>query len=297
MALRMNRESGRELFELCRFAVIWDIGDFVEDVGIMPEQLQRYFNGECDLSEQDLCSLAGNCGKSADDLREILVAAYERGVKREQQDREEEALRAERLEALIKARRKREELEACEQRILEELGAFGITRVQADNPEYPLEGYYAPKFLLYYLDKEEALPLLQAKLAALSDEDLLFQGGNALFWAAGSDLAYEKLLILADRKDFIAAHIHDRGKEGQTVLHYYAHRYSARPEGVALLAGWGADIDATDDDLWTPLHNAAASQNDAVFAALIALGAKSTKNAAGDYPRTIADWLDALDAW
>ncbi|MCL1847707.1 MAG: ankyrin repeat domain-containing protein [Coriobacteriia bacterium] len=190
-----------------------------------------------------------------------------------------------------------EQLEKCEREVLEELAPYGIKRIYNSKGRYPPDDFYALKFIIYFLDKPKELPKLEALLATCSDDDLLYKGTNALMWAADAELAYEKLLLLADRKDFIATHIMGREPDGRTVLHRYASRKFAPAEGVKLLLDWGADVNAIDDELWTPLHDAARSQNDSVYGELEKYGAVSTRNSSGDSPMTISERLYALDLW
>ncbi len=118
--------------------------------------------------------------------------------------------------------------------------------------------------------------MLLELLKTYNDEDLISDGENALMWAAKSTLNYDKLLLLKQSKpDFVAQHFHDRGLEGRTVLHYAAGGVDDSAEAIKILVEWGADVNAQDDYLWTPLHEAALDNGhcDRRFAALKACGA------------------------
>ena len=295
--IRMNKKSGIALLVFCQPHYFMDWADLMELTGIRLERLQEYFSGVREMTEQDMRKIARVCGKEPDDLRSLLTEAYRRGVA-EEKGRHEQELR---YQQLVKKREEEEKIrlehEKRKKAILEDLSPFGITRIYETEGEYLFDDYYPLKFIIHFLWKEEMLPKLKDLLATCTDDDLVYGDSNALLWTADSNLAYEKLLLLADRKEFINKHIMSRWRHGRTVLHYYASRSIASGNGVQLLIDWGADVNATDDYLWTPLHEAEAAQHDPVVSALVRNGAISTRNSLGDFPHTIRDRLDAIDAW
>ncbi len=154
------------------------------------------------------------------------------------------------------------------------------------------------KFILENLGsfKEQALT---DYLRSFSDEELILDGENVLMWASRSYFIYEILLLLQDRTEFIAQHIRDRGKKGMTALHYAARRDDSG-RAIPLLVEWGAEVNAQDDYLWTPLHDAgdANQGNDKRWDALLACGADKTMiNKNGDTAEDVQFRQDAIDAW
>ncbi len=59
------------------------------------------------------------------------------------------------------------------------------------------------------------------------------------------------------KADFISEHIHDKGHGGRTALHYAAGGKDDNANTIRLLVEWGADVNAQDDALFTPLHELA----------------------------------------
>ena len=294
--IEMNAMSGKRLYELCQPYIGMDIFDFVEEIGIFPEHLYKFFNGERSLLEEELEKFARVCHMEKDVLRENLNSAFEAQIEKL---REEQALRKSIEEYEEERARKKERdafLAAREAEILAELKEYGIDRIW-DRVDYSFEDYYPLMFIMGLMNKEEYLPKLEALLKTCRDEDLVYKNSNALMWAADSDLSYEELLMLEDRKDFISQYIGRKDRIGRTALHRYAGRRFANPDGIDLLVEWGADVNAKDDYLWTPLHDAEATQSGPLIGRLNRLGAKSSRNNEGKTPEAIGDWLDALDAW
>jgi hypothetical protein len=111
------------------------------------------------------------------------------------------------------------------------------------------------------------LPILEETLMAASDEDLtdVHTETNALMWAASGWLTAEKLRMLRRcRPEWVASHIRCTDKGGWTPLHYLAVGADDNPDSVALLAEWGADINArSKTDGRSALHDhAACNTND-----------------------------------
>ncbi|MDR0848719.1 MAG: ankyrin repeat domain-containing protein [Propionibacteriaceae bacterium] len=300
--LRMNEASGAALYKFCcdnSFEFITDIGEFIETVGIYSHVLQQYFSGQSDMTAAHVASIARACGREPRGLRGLLEYEYEVAEERE---RRKKKLETKMEKAQVKRQKKAEEEAWRNERmkeILVELAPFGITRIQDDSRDCPIRGYYPIKFVLYYLNDEEYLPVLEEYLSGLSDDDLVYEDSNALMWG-GHELYDQKLALLADRKEFIQAHVADSGPKGRTALHYAASSdESCAPEAMTLLVEWGADVNAQDDYGWTPLHDVAVrnSRNHRSWETLERLGARSIKNAAGDTPGNIQDRLDAIDAW
>lgn len=182
--------------------------------------------------------------------------------------------------------------------ILKQLQEYGITKIHDDSNKCPINDFYLLKFVMYYMEKKEYLPKLAALLSTCSDDDLIYGDTNALMWA-GTYLAHEKLLLLQDRKDFIQKHIMDTNSIGMTALHFTAGAYDDEPDAIRLLVKWGADVNAKDKYLWTPLHEAACRNHDNTgsLRALYKCGAIESKNDRGDTPSQLQDRLDAIDAW
>lgn len=143
----------------------------------------------------------------------------------------------------------------------EQLLFYGIMAPNAqDDIEDFLFSFHASPLshIMVYLKQKEYLPKLKALLEVLSDEDLCFRGENAILWAAGSALGLEKLLLLKECKaHFVAKHLRDKGYAGRTALHYAACGCEDSAETMYLLVQWGADVNARDDALFTPLHELA----------------------------------------
>ena len=298
--VEMNETSGKSLYELCRpymnvFESGMDFFDFVEEIGMFPEQLNKYFSGEQNLPGEDLAKFARVCRMEKDNLRESLNSAFNEQLEklRKEQALKEEIEKSKEEHALQKERWAF--LEARKAEILAELKEYGIANI-LDTADYPFEDYYPLMFIMGYLKQKECLPKLEALLKTCSDEDLVYKNSNALMWAADSELSYEELLLLEDRKDFISQYIGQKDRIGRTALHRYANSRFANPDGIDLLVEWGADVNAKDDYLWTPLHDAASRQSP-LFGRLCQHGAISSQNDEGRTPDAIWDWIDALDAW
>ena len=294
--IKMNEAAGGRLFELCRRDIYWDIGDFVEETGMPIERLNDYFGGRRDLEEEDLAKFARACRMEKDAMAECLVSAIAEEEEKLRQEkalqetidkgREEDALRREK-EALYNARRAE---------IMADLAEYGVDHIY-DGGNYQVEDYYRLKFVMRFLRCEGGLPKLEALLKICTDEDLVYKDTNALMWASGSKLSYQILLLLKNRKGFISRHIGQKDGMGRVALHYYAGNSGADPDGIDLLVEWGADVNAKDDRLWSPLHCAESRQDDELAGRLIKLGAVSSKDSEGYTPEAIRDQLDAIDAW
>lgn len=295
MDIKMNEGAGQELYQLCKpFTNFWEHGmdwaDFIETLGISTIDLDTYFAGEKDLPQEHLRRIAWTCLTTPERLTDRLNAAYNKWIQ------EQEEARLKEIERQNK-QAEQDKMDALERKILAELAPYDITKVYKNSKYYPLEEYYPLKFIMNYLENPDKLKLVKERLEAMTDEELVHKDSNALMWAADSLLSYQLILLLTERKEFIAQHIRDQRKDGQTVLHLYANHRSSKPEGIELLVGWGADVNAKDEQLWTPLHDAQACQNDAMVAALYKAGAVSSQNIDGNTPGDIRFRMDAFDAW
>lgn len=88
-----------------------------------------------------------------------------------------------------------------------------------------------------------------------------------------------------------AVTIDSRDREGDTPLHVMAWRNDL--EGVEILVGAGANVDAVGDMGETPLHVAITQRNAAMVAALLQAGARDDiRSEFGDTPRDRASGCD-----
>ena len=299
--LKMNKTSGQKLYELClpymNMANGMDFGDFIEETCIPIYKLEQYFNGERAVSEEDMVRFAYVCRMSIEKLEDILRAAY---IEQEEKIKEEKRMVAAHLQWEEERRLKekaKEEMATQKANILTELKLYGIEDIYIDSKLYSLANYYPLKFIMRYVADEIYLPKLTVLLEGCTDDDLVYKREHALVWAADSKLSYAILRLLENRKEWITAYINRPVDQGRTALHHYACSNVANPDGIDLLLRWGADVNAKDDYLWTPLHEAEACQNDTLVSRLYKLGAKSSVNSDGDTPADIRFRLDAIDAW
>ncbi len=323
--LKMNDDTGDMLYALCKPHMYGrDKIKFIEKVQISPKILKQYFHGERDLSLEHLTRLAAACNMEISVFMAKTAAAYKTD---EEKEREREELRRrslirdeerhlreekekQRHEEYMTRWREEHPLEAkakeeAQKRIDEAkqlLLQYGITGYYKDDVENFVNGSasYRLRYILKNSNHLSYVPRLAALLETISDEELIYEGENALHWAAYSSHNYEKLLLFKDRAEFIKAHIGDRGKEGRTALHYASKGLSDDGLAIRLLVDWGADVNAQDDYLWTPLHDAGNSNqnNERRWQALIDCGADSSlKTDEGQTAWAIRGYQDALDAW
>ncbi len=324
-SLKMNEDTGSVLYYLCKPHMTGiNKSEFIEKVQIHPKVLKQYFKGKRDLSLEHLSRLAHVCHMDMSVFMAKIADAYKTDEEKEQEREElrrrslkrdeERHLREEnekrRHEEYMARWREEHPLEAkakdeMQKRIDEAkqlLLQYGITGYYKDDIENFADGCtsYRLRYILNNLIYLSNVPRLADLLETISDEELIYEGENALHWAAYSSHNYEKLLLFKDRAEFIKAHIGDRGKEGKTALHYASKGLSDDGRAIRLLVEWGADVNAQDDYLWTPLHDAGNSNqhNEMRWQALIDCGADSSlKTDDGQTAWDIRDYQDALDSW
>lgn len=307
-SIPMNEKTGRMLHALCvsllnEGPVPLDMAAVAQGAGMDIETLERYCKGTQDMLPEHLIRMAEKCcSGDAAALKAVFAAAYTKGEEEKREKAIEKAAEVERLRLCEEEWRKEAEenrrLEALKRHILTDLHEYGIKSIYTESEEYPLDDYYPLKFIIHYLNDKEYLPKLEALLRTFGDEALVYKDSNALMWS-GYVLAFEKLKLLENRKNFIAAHINDCGPKGKTALHYAAEGWYDDPDALKLLAGWGADVNAKDDALWTALHVIASRNQDnrGSWKVLTELGAENSEDTLGQTPGSIQFRLDALDAW
>ena len=301
--IKMNEMSGQLLYECFRNSTNFmktgiDDLDAMEMIGIPFDIMGQYFKGRRDLPQKHLYQIAVACGIEWDVLSCKLNAACDKAVT------EKQRIEAEELEC----RRQRAEAEQRKQRteaIMRDLRKYGVESVSNDIG-YTFDAYYPLKFIIHFLHDKAYLPKLAQLLQSCKDLDLVHGDGNALMWAA-EYLSFDKLMMLADRNDFIAAHIQDRSPCGHSILHHIVDSLSSHEEiakAIHLVAECGADVNALDHNLWTPLHYVAHNyeRNKLLWDALLSCGAdKTLKNKDGNTPdevwRLAEERREALDAW
>lgn len=302
--MKMDRAAGLMLYELCMENMLYciDFSDLIEDLGLDFDLVSEYFRGARDLPEDHLLRFARVCRKEPARLRQLIEQKYKNQAwlerKQEERDRAQQQRAANRQRSRELEEWKKNRVLTAGEKIAAELKEYGIDRTYGAKG-YSEADYYPLKFIMRYLERREDLPRLEGLVQAAADKDLVYKDSSALMWAAGSQRADEIMRMLQGRPGFIAAHIHDRWLEGQTALHLAAYGGDDRLGAVRLLIEWGADVNAQDDFLWTPLHCAAErnGHNDRVWELLVEHGAIYSKNSNGDMPYDIQNRLDAIDAW
>ncbi len=131
------------------------------------------------------------------------------------------------------------------------------------------------------------------------EESLVYDGENAIMWAASGELSYYKLKLLEDREKFIADYINAKSRDGSTALHHAVKSYTWYIiETIGLLDVWGANLNAQDDELMTPLHYVARMAWRNVFVELTERGAiTNIKDKYGETQEDIAEDQNEMDAW